>query len=217
MPEQTHHKEPKFGHHLGIWYPLIWRLLGTNKFWSPSMWLQKDSALAIDIYIAVWWLFEIICIAFCDFLFKQSTVYIWLFTILTIFRLSDIMFVLLSILIKGNYRRQGDWPSVNRVILLVIFNALEIMVLFALIFYALSVLTPNIASTNPELKTFFEALYFSFVTGTSLGYGIPHPVGWLARLLSISEASYIILVVIAVIGYITSEKRKSQYTEHKQS
>jgi len=136
-----------------------------------------------------------------------------LLVLIPLFRLVDLMFVLLSILVKGNYRREGDWPSVNRVILLVIFNALEIMVLFALIFYALSVLTPNIASTNPELKTFFDALYFSFVTGTSLGYGIPNPVGWLARLLSISEASYIILVVIAVISSITSEKK--EHKEHK--
>src|SRR3989338_2417998 len=211
MPEQTHHKEPKFGHHLGIWYPLIWRLLGTNKFWSPSMWLQKDSALAIDIYIAVWWLFEIICIAFCDFLFKQSTVYIWLFTILTIFRLSDIMFVLLSILIKGNYRRQGDWPSVNRVILLVILNSLEIMILFAVLYYSLTFLSPEAGATLPKLENFFNSLYFSFVTGTSLGYGTPHPVGKFARFLSIVEASSIILVVISVIGYITNEKRKSQH------
>lgn len=124
------------------------------------------------------------------------------------------MFVLLSILIKGNYRRQGDWPSVNRVILLVVFNALEIMVLFALIFYVLGVLTPTIASTSPNLETFFDALYFSFVTGTSLGYGVPHPIGWLARLLAILESSSIILVVIAVISYITGERKKPQHTEH---
>ena len=211
MSEQIHHKDPQFGHHLGLWYPLTWRILATHRYWSPSMWLPKDSALAIDIYIGIWWLIEILCIVFSGCLLSLAKYFGLLLVLIPLFRLVDLMFVLLSILVKGNYRRQGDWPSVNRVILLVIFNALEIMVLFALIFYALSVLTPNIASTNPELKTFFEALYFSFVTGTSLGYGIPHPVGWLARLLSIFEASYIILVVIAVISSITSEKKKSQH------
>ena len=211
VSEEIHHKDPQFGHHLGLLYPLTWRILATHRYWSPSMWLPKDSALAIDIYIGIWWLIEILCIVFSGCLLSLAKYFGLLLVLIPLFRLVDLMFVLLSILVKGNYRRQGDWPSVNRVILLVIFNALEIMVLFALIFYALSVLTPNIASTNPELKTFFEALYFSFVTGTSLGYGIPHPVGWLARLLSISEASYIILVVIAVISSITSEKKKSQH------
>lgn len=211
MSNQEIIQKPKFGHHLGMWYPLIWRLLATNRFWSPSMWLPKDSALAIDIYISIWWFFEIICIVFCDFLFKQSTVYIWLFAFLAIFRLTDIMFVLLSILIKGNYRRQGDWPSANRVILLVILNALEIMVLFAVLYFSLAFLNPLAGNTSPALQSFFDSLYFSFVTGTSLGYGIPHPVGKLARFLSIVEASSIILVVIAVIGYITTEKR-----EHKE-
>jgi len=211
VSEEIHHKDPQFGHHLGLWYPLTWRILATHRYWSPSMWLPKDSALAIDIYIGIWWLIEILCIVFSGCLLSLAKYFGLLLVLIPLFRLVDLMFVLLSILVKGNYRRQGDWPSVNRVILLVIFNALEIMVLFALIFYALSVLTPNIASTNPELKTFFEALYFSFVTGTSLGYGIPNPVGWLARLLSIFEASYIILVVIAVISSITSEKKKSQH------
>ena len=211
VSEETHHKDPQFGHHLGIWYPLVWRILATNKYWSPSMWLPKDSALAIDLYVGAWWIFEIICITFCDFLFKQNVFYIWLFTALAIFRLTDIMFVLLSILIKGNYRRQGDWPSVSRVILLVILNALEIMILFAVLYYALTFLSPEIGGTLPKLENFFNSLYFSFVTGTSLGYGVPHPVGKLARFLSIAEASSIILVVIAVIGYITNEKRKSQH------
>lgn len=211
MIDQEIIHKPKFGHHLGIWYPLIWRILAINKFWSPSMWLPKDSALAIDLYIGTWWIFEIICIVLCDFLFKESYFYIWLFSILAIFRLTDIMFVLLSILIKGNYRRQGDWPSVSRVILLVILNALEIMILFAVLYYALSVLIPELGSTSPPLESFFDGLYFSFVTGTSLGYGIPHPIGNFSRFLSILEASSIILVVIAVIGYITNEKRKSQH------
>ena len=208
MTQEDPRNKPAFGHHLGIWYPLVWRILATNKFWSPSMWLPKDSALAIDIYIGSWWLIEVICIVFCNCSSCLNTNVIWGLVILPMFRLNDLMFVLLSILIKGNYRRQGDWPSVNRVILLVILNAIEIMVLFAIIFFALGILFPNDAATSPALDSFFNALYFSFVTGTSLGYGIPHPTGWLAKLLSIVEATSVILVVIAVIGYITTEKRK---------
>ncbi|MBI3590044.1 MAG: hypothetical protein HY094_01540 [Candidatus Melainabacteria bacterium] len=216
MQEQTHHKDPQFGHHLGFWYPLAWRLLATNKYWSPSMWLPKESALAIDIYIGSWWLLEFLCIVLCNNYFHWQGTGTWIFTSLILFRLTDLMFVLSSILVKGFYRKQGDWPSVNRITLLVILNAIELMVMFAILYRALGILTPEIAMTNPELKNFFDALYFSFVTGTSLGYGTPHPVGWLSRLLAILESSSIVLVVIAVIGYITGEKRKSLNTEQKQ-
>lgn len=214
MSKETHHKDPQFGHHLGLWYPLAWRILATNKFWSPSMWLPKDSALAIDIYIGTWWIIELLCIVLCNDIFHWQGLGAWIFVILILFRLTDLMFVLSSILVKGFYRKQGDWPSVNRITLLVILNALEIMLMFAIIYRALGSLMPEIAATEPPLTNFFNALYFSFVTGTSLGYGTPHPVGWLSRLLAILESSSIILVVIAVIGYITGEKRKSQNTNH---
>ena len=209
-------KAPRFGHHLGLWYPLIWRILASNKYWSPSMWLPKDSALAIDIYIGIWWIIESLCIFSGSFFFHWKGIGLWVIVGIAFFRFFDIMFVLSSILVKGFYRKQQeDWPSLNRITLLVILNAFELMIIFALFFRAFGILTPNIASTSPTLNSYFDALYFSVVTGISLGYGIPHPTGWLSRLLSMIEASSIFIVVIAVISYITSGKRKLEDKEHK--
>ena len=201
-------KEPAFGHHLGVWYPLIWRLLGTNRFWSPSMWLPRESALAIDIYIGLWWLIEIVYLFSWKEINLLGSFFIWLVTILSIFRLTDIMFVLLSIIVKGNYRREGDWPSVNRVIILVILNSIEVMFLFGVLYYLMGKLFPEIASVSENINNLFDGLYFSFVTGTSLGYGVPHPVGWLSKLFSISEATSVILIIITVFGYITAVKKE---------
>ena len=210
MSEQTHHKDPPFGHHLGIWYPLIWRLLGTNRFWSPSMWLPRESALAIDIYIGIWWLLEIVYLFCWKEISLLGNFFIWLVTILSIFRLTDIMFVLLSIIVKGNYRRKGDWPSVNRVILLVILNSVEVMFLFGVLYYLVGMLFPEIASVSESMNNLFDGLYFSFVTGTSLGYGIPHPVGWLSKLFSVVEATSVILIIITVFGYVTGVKKEQK-------
>ena len=213
MGEEELQNKPAFGHHLGVWYPLVWRILATNKYWSPSLWLPKDSALAIDIYIATWWILEILGIVLCNKITQWQGTITWVFVFIIFFRLTDLMFVLSSILVKGFYKKQGDCPSVNRITLLVILNALEIMVMFAILYRALGILVPEIACITPKLNTFFDALYFSVVTGISLGYGIPHPVGWLARLLAMLEASSIVLVVIAVMSYITGEKKRAQ--EHK--
>ena len=209
-------KPPLFGHHLGFWYPLVWRILASNKYWSPSMWLPRDSALAIDIYVACWWIIEIISVIFCGKYFHWHGNGTWIFVFIILFRFIDLMFVLSSILVKGFYRKEGDWPSLNRITLLVICNAFEIMLMFGIFYRALGILLPDQASTVPNLNSFFDAVYFSVVTGISLGYGVPHPTGWLSRLLSMIEATSIFMVVIAVIGYITSGKRKPEDREHKQ-
>jgi hypothetical protein len=213
VPIEDSKIKPPFGHHLGIWYPLVWRILALHKFWSPSLWLPKNSALAIDIYIGIWWFLEILCVFLCGLGFKWQGTISWFFVFLVLFRFGDIMFVLSSILVKGYYKDHGDWPSVNRITLLVVFNALEIMLIFAILFRALGILMPEIASASPVITNFFDSLYFSVVTGISLGYGVPHPIGWLSRLLSMLEASAIFIVIIAVIGYITSEKKRSY--EHR--
>ncbi len=216
MTHEDLQSKPAFGHHLGIWYPLAWHILATNKYWSPSLWLPKNSALVIDIYLGVWWLLEIISVFVCSKLFHWVGIGTYFFVFLVGFRFLDIMFVLSSILVKGFYKIQGDWISVNRITLLVIGNALEIMFIFAILFRALGVLLPSIAGTLPPLESFFDSLYFSVVTGISLGYGVPHPIGWLSRLLSMAEASSIFIVVIAVIGYITSEKKRVREQKHQQ-
>lgn len=207
MTEETLQKPPPFGHHLGIWYPLVWRILAFNKYWSPSLWLPKNSALAIDLYLGCWWILEISSVLLSSKFFHWHGIGTWIFVLIMLFRFADIMFVLSSILVKGFYKSHGDWPSVNRITLLVIFNALEIMLIFGFLFRAFGILMPEIASTSPELNSFFDSLYFSVVTGISLGYGVPHPTGWLSRLFSMLEASAVFIVVIAVIGYITGEKK----------
>lgn len=208
------YRAPKFGHHLGFIYPLIWRILASNKHWSPPMWLKDDSALTIDIYVFIWWVIELLSITASSFIFNWHGSFMYFILILLIFRFIDLLFVLSSILIRGTYRRIGDWPSYNRVTLLVILNALEIMVLFAIFYYSFSILFPSAASFNPGLNSFFDSLYFSFTTGTTIGYGVPYPTGWISKLLSMMEGSSVLLLVITVISYISNSRRKPEDTEH---
>ena len=211
----TEQKPPQFGYHLGFWYPLAWRILASNKYWSPSMWLPKDSALAIDIYLGIWWITEIVAVFICAKFFHWRGIGTLILVGVIAFRFIDLMFVLSSILVKGFYRKVGDWPSINRITLLVILNAFEIMLIFAIFFRGFQILFPVTASTTPQLRSFFDALYFSVVTAVSLGYGIPHPLGWLSRLLAMVEACSFFLVIIAVVGYITGGRRKPMDLEHK--
>ena len=196
--------DPQFGNRLGFLFPLTYKILGSHKHWSPSMWLPHN-AIATDIYISCWWLLELISILLLNPRFE--TIVIGIIVSFASFRYIDLMFVLSSILVKGFYKKQ-DLVSAHRITLLVVFNAIEIMVLFAILYRGFSILTPEIAITEPPISSFFDAMYLSVITGTSIGYGIPTPVGWLSKLLTMLEGSSIVLVVIAVIGYISNEKSK---------
>lgn len=198
--------EPQFGKKLGCIYPLAHKILDTHAFWSPSRWLPH-TALATDIYILSCWTIETIII----FLFSinLNVEILWACLLIALFRYLDLMFVLSSILVKGFYKKQ-DWASSHRVSFLVICNALEIMVLFAIFYFGFGKLLPEAGSTEPPIQSFFEALYFSVNTGTCIGFGTPSPNGWIIKLLTMMEGSSIVLVVIAVIGYIANEKSKEK-------
>lgn len=196
--------DPQFGKRLGFLYPLAHKILKTHEYWSPSRWLPH-TAIATDIYILICWGIEII-VTFLITLNLNTTI-LWTCLFIVLFRYLDLMFVLSSILVKGFYKKQ-DWASSHRVSFLVICNALEIMVLFAIFYLGFGRLLPGIGSTEPPIQNFFDALYFSVNTGTCIGFGVPSPGGWITKLLTMMEGSSIVLVVIAVIGYIANEKSK---------
>jgi hypothetical protein len=204
MSNEELHKTPVFGKKLGFLYPLAHKILGTHEFWSPSRWIPH-SALATDLYILSCWIIEIIIIYFISSFDNSKILSACLF--IAMFRYLDLMFVLLSILVKGFYKNK-DWASSHRVTFLVVCNAIEIMVLFAIFYFGFGKLLPGIGSTEPPIDSFFQALYFSVNTGTCIGFGIPSPQGWITKLLTMFEGSSIVLVVIAVIGYISNEKSK---------
>lgn len=211
-------KIPHFSDELGFLYPLAWRILSSSRVWSPAMWLPRKSGLAIDIYICVWWTLEVALALVCSLLFSWRGGVVWLCVGLLLFRLLDIGFVLFSILLKGFYRREGDWLSANRLVLLVLANALEMMFVYAVLYRALGVVASGAAAIMPPLGSLFDSFYFSVVTATTLGYGTPHPTAWVSRTLSIVETLTMVLIVVTLVGYIAGarpiprdiEKDKSQ-------
>ena len=207
---------PHFSNELGFLYPLAWRILSSNRIWSPAMWLSRRSGLAIDIYICVWWALEAALACVCGLLSWHGGV-VWLCVALLLFRLLDIGFVLFSILLKGFYRRKGDWLSGNRLVLLVLANALEIMFVYAVLYRALGVVASGAAAIMPQLGSLFDSFYFSVVTATTLGYGTPHPTAWLSRTLSIVETLTMVLIVVTLVAYIASARLAPRDREKDES
>lgn len=79
----------------------------------------------------------------------------------------------------------GYTEKPNRVIM----ASLAIVLIFAGIFYLFNVPVPSSLASESRPTTFWESLYFSFITFTTVGYGdfTPRPVVWF-RLLACIEA-----------------------------
>jgi hypothetical protein len=217
---------PQFGPQ-GFIYPVVWRVLGWNRFFSPSMWLPRGSATAIDVYLLIWWVVEVVLVLLVWYAAAWESWASWLACGLFAFRLVDMLFVQVSILIKGFYRRPTDWFSSARIVLLTLFNAVELMFIYGVLYWALSQLQPRLAAFQPALSGLYDGIYLSVVTATTLGYGTPHPTAWLSRLISMFESGHLLLVILALIAYARSsglrmpdreaEERGSQIPKRKRS
>lgn len=193
---------PKFGKQYGIWYPLIWRLLSLHRFVSVSSRLPQGVGLAVDLYIACWWIIELLVMWVMISEAAFSTVQDLLICALLVYRLLDLIIIHSSILLRGFYRRPTKWLTGNRIVLLTILSGLEIMFIFGLIYRTLELVAPNAGAFEPPLGGVFTAVYVSVVTATTLGYGSPHPIGWAARSLAMLESCFVLLIVVVLISAI---------------
>jgi len=67
-------------------------------------------------------------------------------------------------------------------------------------------LFPISASLSQPISGSIDALYYSVVTGTTLGFGDIHPKGPLSKAMAIVEVLSIFLVFVIVIGTIASQR-----------
>lgn len=201
---------------MGIWYPLVWRILDLEKWWPPAKFIPspEDSRVAVDIYLGICWLFEIVL---CLFLFFSTCYYTYIATFAFFtFRIVDCSLVLVTELVKKAYRRPYEWATINRKVLLLLINVIELFILFAGVHYV----REKFFLSNTELiglESFMDAIYFSVVTGTTLGYGDLAPKiqdGW-GQLLVIIQPVIILIFALNMVSFARS-KNESAEPPHSQ-
>lgn len=181
---------------LGILYPFVKRILMLDNWWPPSRYIGK-SRKSVDIYIAIWWLFQFLCVIL--FLIPKNPKWFLIVVVpLLVFRLIDICLILLATLIVGYHRSITEWASANRTVFLVFMNGIEIIIIFAFFYYDLAVI---FGVNSGKIVSLLDAIYFSVVTGTTLGYGDIHPTTVMSKLLAIFQPLALIFIVINMISY----------------
>lgn len=101
----------------------------------------------------------------------------------------------------SNEERKTNLSKVDK-IKMAMKSYLGLMINFSFIFYLL----PIPSMFNCDFGNFLNALYFSGVTITTLGYGDISPVHWLSKMLVVSEVlAGFLLIAVAVATYIGLE------------
>jgi voltage-gated potassium channel Kch len=98
----------------------------------------------------------------------------WAFKAVAAYRIFDILQTTLNVNLFAPLRRHAKphyVASLARMVLLAIWNFLEIMICFAALYYS------NRTSFRPQLVNPGDAIYFSAITQLTIGYGDFLPLG----------------------------------------
>jgi voltage-gated potassium channel Kch len=112
------------------------------------------------------------------------------------YRIIDATNYRLCILFVGRY--QSDWSlrSLNRSLILLLINYLELIVAFAVLYLQ----TESIGAEKMAVTDWGQALYFSLVTISTLGYGDFTPLRPAGEWLVVAETILGFVLVVLVIG-----------------
>lgn len=203
---------PPFGTAYGLWYPLVWRALAFAVWLSPSRHLPTVSALGIDVYLGVCW----VALGVLSSLSESRE---WTGSLPTAtaafvtWRLLDTAAVLGSMLLRGYYRSPGTWISANRIRLLLLANVAEVIFLFACLYRYSECSLGEDGRFSKVLGNLGTAVYYSVVTGTTLGYGDISPEGPLVKAMVVAEVIFVPLVVVVLFAYAAQVRPQPQDLE----
>lgn len=144
-----------------------------------------------EFYVLAWF------IALLWLLWHPLTSTTFLLVIVT-YRIIDGLNYRLSIVFVDRYKRDWGLRSLNRSLILLLFNFFEIIIEFAILYLA----TDSIVYSNSKeiITTPLEALYFSTITITTSGYGDMMPISSLGQKLALLEPLLGLILIILVIG-----------------
>ena len=150
-----------------------------------------SGSIISEFYVVVWFLILLAILTFNAYFAP------WLAILIVCYRLVDGLNYRLCIIFVDRYKKDWGLRSLNRSLILLFINYLEIIVAFATLY----LLTDSVGyKSDAPLASRLDALYFSVITITTLGYGDIKPIMQVGKWLSLTETVMGFVLIVLVVG-----------------
>jgi hypothetical protein len=129
---------------------------------------------------------------------------LFLFVVLIWFMIETLLYVPTLIFASDSLSRPRSY---RRSMLLLFFNYLEIIFDFSVIYAAGNFF-------NMPFHTWFDPIYFSFITSASIGYGDFYPVTPAGKLIVSCHSVVFLIFVVVFLNFFSSKIQSKGYFDH---
>ena len=182
-------------------------LLSSSQLLFPGIYIKYFSRkkgieyqdLAIDTYILLKVAFPIVIL-----LYQWYTIQ-WVVILMTYLFLETIFYIPTLIFASDLFSRPRSY---RRSMLLLFFNYLEIVLGYA-VFYSCG------NYLNKPFQHWFDAVYFSIITSSSIGYGDYHPVLTMGKFLVSTQALLFLFFIVLFLNFFSTKVKSKGYFDHE--
>jgi len=175
-------------------------LLAVSQFASISLYIkqltgrfgQTTKKLSVEIYVLLKLIFPLLA------MHQGWTAQKWFLPVI-IYLVNETVIYLMSLIFISDASREFIQP--RRSFLLLFINFMEMTFAFASMHFGSSQSHPD--SFSHTLTSLTDAIYFSFVTATTIGFGDFYPISAFNKWLVISQSAITFLFVALFINYFT--------------
>lgn len=155
--------------------------------------------LATDFYILLKVIFPILILV------NQWQHYQWVIVVMTYVFLETIFYIPTLIFASDLFSRPRSY---RRSMLLLFFNYLEIVLAYA-VFYSCG------NYLNKPFTHWFDAIYFSIITSSSIGYGDYYPAETLGKFLVSTQALLFLFFIVLFLNFFSTKVKTKGYFDHE--
>jgi hypothetical protein len=168
------------------------------KYWASKKGVEYQD-LALDFYVLLKVIFPIVI------LINHWQNQEWLIWILVYVFLETVFYIPTLIFASDLFSKPRSY---KRSMLLLFFNYLEIAFAYA-VFYSVG------NYMNRPFFHWFDSIYFSIVTSSSIGYGDYHPITPIGKFLVTTQALLFLFFIVLFLNFFSTKVKTKGYFDHE--
>ncbi|QIH37564.1 two pore domain potassium channel family protein [Flavobacterium sp. Sr18] len=168
------------------------------KYWASKKGVEYQD-LALDFYVLLKVIFPIMILV------NHWQSHQWIIWILVYVFLETVFYIPTLIFASDLFSKPRSY---KRSMLLLFFNYLEIAFAYA-VFYSVG------NYMNKPFFHWFDSIYFSIVTSSSIGYGDYHPITPIGKFLVTTQALLFLFFIVLFLNFFSTKVKTKGYFDHE--